>query len=67
MTINTIRIEEIMAEQGLTKKALSVMCGISAQNISTIIKRRTCTPTTAGKLAKGLGVAVADIIGKKED
>ena len=51
MNIRTQFIEAKMAEQGLTKKALSANCGISAQNIS-----------TAGKLAAGLGVPVADII-----
>lgn len=65
MTINAQRIETMMAEQGLTKKALSECCGISAQNVSTIIRRGTCEPKTAGKLVAGLGVSVADII-KKE-
>lgn len=62
MTINTKRIEAIMAESGLTKKALSERCGISAQNVSTVIRRGTCEPKTAGKLARGLGVTVAEII-----
>lgn len=62
MTINTQRIETKMAELGLTKKALAANCGISAQNVSTIIRRGTCEPKTAGKLAKGLGVPVAEII-----
>lgn len=65
MTINTTSIETMLAEQGLTKKDLAVLCGISAQNISTIIRRGTCEPKTAGKLAAGLGVSVADIIGKE--
>lgn len=62
MTINTQLIETILAERGLTKKALATNCGISAQNISTIIRRGTCEPKTAGRLAAGLGVTVADII-----
>lgn len=62
MTINAKRIEAIMAETGLTKKALSEHCGISAQNVSTVIRRGTCEPKTAGKLARGLGVTVAEII-----
>lgn len=62
MTINTKRIETMMAERGLTKKALAESCGISAQNVSTIIRRGTCEPKTAGKLAAGLGVPVSDII-----
>ena len=62
MTINAQYIETRLAELGLTKKALAAGCGISAQNVSTIIRRGTCEPKTAGKLASGLGVSVAEII-----
>lgn len=62
MTINTQRIEMMLAERGLTKAAYAQRCGISRQNVSTIIRRGTCEPKTAGKLAAGLGVPVADII-----
>lgn len=62
MTINTQRIELMLAERGMTKAALAESCGISRQNVSTIIRRGTCEPKTAGKLAAGLGVPVADII-----
>lgn len=64
MTINAQRIETILAERGLTKAAYAANCGISRQNVSTIIRRGTCEPKTAGKLAAGLGVPVADIIDK---
>lgn len=62
MKIRAQRIEEILADQGMTRKRLAELCGISAQNISTIIGRGTCRPATAGKLARGLGVPVKDII-----
>lgn len=62
MTINATKIETMLAERGLTKAAYAASCGISRQNISTIIRRGTCEPKTAGKLAAGLGVPVADII-----
>lgn len=61
MTINTMRIDQLCAERGLTRTALAANSGISRQNISTIIRRGTCEPKTAGKLAAGLGVPVADI------
>lgn len=64
MTINTTRIETMLAERGMTKAALAANCGISRQNVSTVIRRGTCEPRTAGKLAAGLGVPVADIIEK---
>ena len=62
MTINSIRIESSLAERDMTKAALAERCGVSRQNISTIIRRGTCEPRTAGKLAAGLGVSVAEII-----
>lgn len=62
MNISTNRIESILADRGMTKSALANMCGVSRQNLSTIIRRGTCEPRTAGKLAAGLGVDVADII-----
>ena len=62
MTINAQRAETRLAELGWTKKKLATVCGISAQNISTVLRRGTCTPVTAGKLAAGLGVPVAEII-----
>ncbi len=65
MNINTIKLETMLAERGLTKSALAQSCGISRQNVSTIIRRGTCEPKTAGKLAAGLGVPVSDIIGKE--
>ncbi|SCI15739.1 Helix-turn-helix [uncultured Flavonifractor sp.] len=62
MNISTTKIETLLAERGMTKAALSESCGISRQNISTIIRRGTCEPKTAGKLALGLGVPVAELI-----
>lgn len=61
MVIHTQRIEMLMAEQGLTKKALAEKSGISAQNVSTVIRRGTAEPKTVGKLAVGLGVNVSEI------
>lgn len=65
MTIDATRIELLLADRGLTKAALAKNCGISRQNISTIIRRGTCEPKTAGRLAAGLEVPVENII-KKE-
>lgn len=62
MDISTVRIEAVMAEQRMTKTDLAARSGVSRQNISTIIRRGTCEPRTAGKLAAGLGVPVADIL-----
>lgn len=62
MNIEVQYVEIKMAELGLTKRAFAENCGISPQNISTIIRRGTCVPKTAGKLAAGLVVPVVRII-----
>lgn len=65
MRLKTIAIETILAERGLTKRALAETSGVSQQLISAALHRGTCEPRTAGKLAAGLGVPVADIIEAK--
>ena len=65
MKLNTTKIVLILADREMTRAALAEACGISRQNLSTIMTRGTCAPKTAGKLAKGLGVEVLEII--KED
>lgn len=62
MKIKIHKINLILAEKEMTVGNLSGLCGISRQNISTILKRGTCAPKTAGKLAKGLGVCVDEIV-----
>lgn len=66
MTISATKINLLKAEQRLTNVSLAERSGISRQSISTILLRGTCNPITAGKLARGLGVSVADIIKEGE-
>lgn len=65
MKIDVNKIKIILAEREMTRSSLAALCGISRQNISTILTRGTCEPKTAGKLANGLGIPVAEIV--KED
>lgn len=62
MDINAVKIETMLADRGMTKTALASLSGISRQNLSTVVRRGTCEPKTAGKLAAGLGVGVSDIL-----
>lgn len=62
MRLDVMKIIRLLAEQGLTKSELATRSGVSRQNISTIIGRGTCSPKTAGKLAAGLGISVAEIM-----
>lgn len=65
MNIKSGCIETVLAVRKMTKAELAAKCGISRQNISTIIRRGTCEPKTAGKLAEGLGVMVEEIIDER--
>lgn len=62
MNISADKIEMLLAENGWTRKDLAEKSGICRQNISIIVRRGTCAPKTAGKLAAGLGVPIADIL-----
>lgn len=62
MIINAMKIEATLAERGMTKKELAESSGISKQSISTVIRRGSCEPKTAGKIARALGVSVEDIL-----
>lgn len=61
MRINRTKVETLLAEKGMTKASLASACGMCRQNISAIIRRGSCEPRTAGKLAAGLGVSVEEI------
>ena len=62
MNINAKKIEFLLAERDMTKTALAERTGMCRQNISTIVRRGTCEPRTAYKLAKGLGVELSEIV-----
>lgn len=55
------KIEFLLAAQLMRKSELANLCGICRQSLSLILKRGTCEPRTAGKIAAGLGVSVSDI------
>lgn len=62
MNISIRKIETCLATQKMSMTRLAEASGISRQNISTIVRRGTCNPCTAGKLAVGLGVNIEDIV-----
>lgn len=64
MKIDSDRIEILLAERGMTKSDLAKKSGISRQSVSTIIRRGTCEPRSAGKLANGLHVGIGEITKK---
>lgn len=58
MRINTDRLLAEIANQQLTFSALSSAAGLSRVCIGNTIRRGTCTPATAGKIAAALGMDV---------
>lgn len=62
MTINKPKFEIVLANSGLTINEASERIGISRQRLSTILNQKNVTPLVAGKVAKGLGVDVTEII-----
>lgn len=65
MKIDSFAIKLLMAEQEINQTELAEKCGIARQNLNILLGRGTCSPKTAGKLAKALGVPVREIV--KED
>ncbi len=55
----------MLAEKGMTQALLAEKSGISRQSINVILRRGTCAPKNAGKIAKGLGVPVFEIFSKE--
>ena len=62
MKIDGLKIELRLGELGFTWAELARRSGLSRQNVSTIIRRGTCEPRTAAKLAQGLGVRTQEIL-----
>lgn len=66
MKIDSRRINTQLARQGMTKADLAKKSGLMPQNVSTIIRRGTCEPRTAGKIARALGVDVEELIYRED-
>lgn len=62
MRLSINKIEAQLAQKKMTKADLAASSGISRQSVSAILGRGRCEPRTAGRLAAGLGVQVADIL-----
>lgn len=65
MTIDNIQLEIELAKAGITKKEAAKRAGISPQRFGMILNQKNCTPRTAGKIARALGVPVTEIIKTK--
>ena len=62
MKISKSKIELILAKKNLKVVEAAKTMGMTRQNFSTIKNRGTCTPATASRIAKALGVEVEELI-----
>lgn len=62
MTINETKFNIALANSGLTIGQAADRVGISRQRLAVILNSKRVTPKTVGKVARGLGVDVTDII-----
>lgn len=62
MKIDTWKVKLIMAKNGWTRVDVAAFGDFTNQTFGNILKEGTCTPKIAGKLAKGLGVEITDIV-----
>ena len=62
MELSENKINIAIASSGLTLTEIAERSGYSKQRFSNILNQRRVSPQTAGKVARGLGVDVREII-----
>lgn len=65
MKINSHHIYTQLARQGITQLDLAKRSNTTQQAISMILRRGSCEPRTAGKIARALNVDVDELIMKE--
>ena len=66
MKINRTKIEMLQAERGLTAGELAEKADTCRQTISALKGRGTCSPLIALRIARALGVDMAEILAEEE-
>lgn len=62
MVLNVFTIKLMMAEREMSSGDLASKMGSDNNNLYRVLKRGSCNPKTAGKIAHALGVHVEDIV-----
>lgn len=65
--IDSMKISVCLARMKMTRSELCKHSGISEANMSTILKRGTARPKTAGLIADALGVDVLEILQAEDE
>lgn len=66
MKVDRQKLELAMARACVNSAELSASAGLPRPTVNNAISGRSVRPATAGRIAKALGVDVADILEKKE-
>lgn len=61
MKIKTIQLKSYMVDRELNAVELSNISGVSRNTISCVLNGKTCSLSTAAKLARALNVLLSDI------
>lgn len=67
MKINSGYIRLCIAERSMTLKDVENKGGIAPNSLASVLKRGSCSTVTAGRIARGLEIPVADILCGEED
>lgn len=62
MTIKTRYVRDLMLEKHLPLTKVAEQVGIKKESLATILRTGTCSPITAGRLARVLGIEVWELI-----
>ena len=62
MRINNTKFDIALANSGLTIEQAAARAGISRARYAMILNQKRVTPQAAGKIARGVGVDVTEII-----
>lgn len=62
MRLDRIQLVVVMAEKDVTIKALAEKAGVSRNTITAIKQGKSCSPTTASRIADALGVPVTELM-----
>ena len=62
MKLNVRKIKLILAVMQMNQSDLAIKCGVNRQQINEVLSRETCSLKTLGRIAKALGVDVAEIV-----
>ncbi len=61
MKIKTLQLKSLAVEKGYTFSELAAAAGVSRNTISSIYNGKSCSLSTAAKIAKALKVSLTDI------